>query len=213
MNWDQIKEIEKETFAYIGNHSHSHKYLITLDKQEFIEDIKKSNQIFLKELGYKSIFFSYPFGEYNNVIKNYISKNFKYSFGQHSGVIDINKDRFELPRFPINEKYGNLDRFSFLINLQPLQYKKINPENKFITNANNPPNFSVDFFKEQKNISNINCFSDEGNKWEKSNVTVDDNILKIKFRDKFYFRRGRINCSLNDNNIWRWFGVQFTVKQ
>ena len=57
MNWDQIKEIEKETFAYIGNHSHSHKYLITLDKQEFIEDIKKSNQIFLKELGYKSIFF------------------------------------------------------------------------------------------------------------------------------------------------------------
>ena len=85
--------------------------------------------------------------------------------------------------------------------------------NEFITNANNPPNFSVDFFKEQKNISNINCFSDEGNKWEKSNVTVDDNILKIKFRDKFYFRRGRINCSLNDNNIWRWFGVQFTVKQ
>ena len=44
-------------------------------------------------------------------MKNYISKNFKIAFGQHSGIIDINKDKFELPRFPINEKYGDLKRF------------------------------------------------------------------------------------------------------
>ena len=30
MNWNQIKEIEKEKFAYIGNHSHSHDYLVDL---------------------------------------------------------------------------------------------------------------------------------------------------------------------------------------
>ena len=28
MTWEQIKEIEKENFAFIGNHSHSHEYLI-----------------------------------------------------------------------------------------------------------------------------------------------------------------------------------------
>jgi len=28
MTWDQIKEIEKEKFAFIGNHSHTHEYLI-----------------------------------------------------------------------------------------------------------------------------------------------------------------------------------------
>ena len=49
--------------------------------------------------------------------KDYISKNFDFAFGQHSGVIDINKDPHELPRFPINEKYGDLKRFKFLINL------------------------------------------------------------------------------------------------
>ena len=27
-----------------------------------------------------------------------------------------------------------------------------------------------------------------------------------------YPRRGRINCSLNDNGNWRWFGTQFTVQ-
>ena len=31
MSWDQIREVEKESFAYIGNHSHSHEYLINFD--------------------------------------------------------------------------------------------------------------------------------------------------------------------------------------
>ena len=212
MNWQQIKEVEKENFAYIGNHSHTHDYLVDLNKKEFLEDIKKANKIFIKELGYNPKYFSYPFGEYNNFIKDYISKNFDYAFGQHSGVIDINKSKYELPRFPINEKYGDLDRFKFLINLHPLQFKTMKPKNKMINNQNNPPKFEVEFFQKQKNIKNINCFSDEGNKWEKSNIYLKNKILTIKFRDKFLFRRGRINCSLNDDGIWRWFGVQFSVK-
>jgi peptidoglycan/xylan/chitin deacetylase (PgdA/CDA1 family) len=212
MNWKQIKEIDKEDFAFIGNHSHSHDYLVDLNEQEFLKDIDKSIKIFKEKLGYNPIFFSYPFGEYSNFIKNYITQNFKYSFGQHSGVIDVNKDIFELPRFPINEKYGDLKRFKFLINLQPLQFKKLTPDEKYINTKNNPPNFSVEFFNKQKNLKNINCFSDEGNEWKKSYTSLNKNILKIKFRDKFLFRRGRINCSLNDDGIWRWFGVQFSVK-
>ena len=212
MTWDQIRELEKETITYIGNHSHSHDYLVDLETDEFIVDINSSSLIFKEKLGYNPIFFSYPFGEYSLFIKEYISKNFKFSFGQHSGVIDINKDRYELPRFPINEKYGDLKRFKFLIKLSPLQYKSLLPVEKYLTNKN-PPKFVVEFFDEQKNLHNINCFSDEGNKWEKSNITLDQNILNLNFRDKFIFRRGRINCSLNDDGVWRWFGVQFSVKQ
>ncbi|MDA8918242.1 polysaccharide deacetylase family protein, partial [Candidatus Pelagibacter sp.] len=93
MTWNQIKEIEKEPIAYIGNHSHSHNYLVDLKNDDFIVDIDTSSSIFKEKLGYNPIFFSYPFGEYSSLIKKYISKNFKFSFGQHSGVIDINKDR------------------------------------------------------------------------------------------------------------------------
>ncbi len=213
MSWNQIKEVEKESFAYIGNHSHSHEYLIDFSKEEFFEDIENSIKIFNSKLGYNPIFFSYPFGEYSNEIKRYISKNFMFSFGQHSGVIDVNKDKFELPRFPINEEYGDLKRFKFLIKLHPLQFKKLNPQEKLLDIKNNPPNFSVEFFDDQKNIDKINCFSNEGNKWEKSKININNNILRIDFREKFSFRRGRINCSLNDNNIWRWFGIQFSIKK
>ena len=212
MTWGQIKELDKESKAYIGNHSHTHSYLVDFKKKDFVDDINTSSSIFREKLGYNPIFFSYPFGEYSLFIKEYISKNFKFAFGQHSGVIDNNKDRHELPRFPINEKYGDLKRFTFLINLSPLQYKVLHPNDKYLTN-NNPPNFSVEFFNNQKNINDINCFSDEGSEWKKSNINFIRNKLKLNFREKFDFRRGRVNCSLNDNGIWRWFGIQFSVKQ
>ena len=47
----------------------------------------------------------------------------------------------------------------------------------------------------------------------KSNIKLIDQKLIVNFREKFLFRRGRINCSLNDNEGWRWFGLQFSVKQ
>ena len=42
----QIKEIEKEEFAFIGNHSHSHEYLINYDFEYFKSDIENSIKIF-----------------------------------------------------------------------------------------------------------------------------------------------------------------------
>ena len=211
MTWKQIKEVEKEKFAYIGNHSHSHEYLLDLNFQDFKKDINKSIKIFKNELGYSPIYYSHPFGEYSQKQIEFLKKKFKFAFGQHSGVIDVNKDKYQLPRFPINEKYGDLDRFKFVIDLLPLQYKSIEPVDMYIA-QNNPPKLIIEFFENQKNIKKINCFSDEGNKWDKSNIVFTDQKLQVNFRDKFLFRRGRVNCSLNDNG-WHWFGIQFSVKE
>jgi poly-beta-1,6-N-acetyl-D-glucosamine N-deacetylase len=212
MTWNQIKEVEKEKFAFIGHHSHAHNYLIDGTNNMFIEDIKKANKIFLKELGYIPNLFSYPFGEYSKFMKDYISQNFEYAFGQHSGVIDVNKDKFELPRFPINENYGDLKRFKSVINSFPLEYDQLFPKDKKLTKNTNPPTFKVKFFKEQKNIKNVNCYSNELNEWKKSNTNFNNQVLTIRFRGPFSPRRGRINCSLNDNSKWRWFGIQFLIQ-
>ena len=211
MNWEQIKEIERETFAFIGNHSHSHEYLLEFSLNKFKSDILKSIEIFKNNLGYNPIYFSYPFGEFSLEQTLFIKKYFKYAFGQHSGVIDVNKNPYELPRFPINEKYGDLERFTFNIDLLPLEYKQIIPKDKYVID-NNPPNLEIEFFEDQKNLKNINCFSDEGSGWKQTNIKLNNNRLIVNFSDKFEFRRGRINCSLNDTDGWRWFGLQFSVK-
>ncbi len=211
MTWDQINEVNKESFAVIGHHSHSHEYLIEKSNQDFIEDIEKANLIFKDKLGYIPELFSYPFGEYSEFMRNYISENFTLAFGQHSGVIDINKEKFQLPRFPINENYGEIERFTSIIKTYPLEYKSLVPFEKKLNNQDNPPTFTVEFFENQKNIENINCYSNEGNQWEKSDTKFSNNTLSIKFREAFLPRRGRVNCSLKENGKWRWFGTQFII--
>jgi peptidoglycan/xylan/chitin deacetylase (PgdA/CDA1 family) len=211
MTWDEIKEIQKSNIGFIGHHSHTHEYLIDMSEKEFIEDIETATKIFKKKLGYVPSIFSYPFGEYSLFMKNYISKNFEIAFGQHSGIIDVNKDKFELPRFPINEKYGELKRFKSLINYHPLEFRSLKPEEKKIKKEDNPPKLIVEFFDEQKNIRNINCYSNDGGEWKKSNLKFEKNKLIVDFEKPFLPRRGRINCSLNDDGKWRWFGTQFIV--
>ena len=212
MNWDEIREIEKSDFGNIGHHSHTHDYLINETLSAFIKDTEQASEIFLKELGYVPTIYSYPFGEYSKDMKNFISKKFKIAFGQHSGVIDINKDKYELPRFPINEKYGDLKRFQSIINYYPLEYKSLKPEEKKLDKNSNPPKLIVEFFNEQKNIKNINCYSNDGGDWKNPNLEFNENILTINFEEKFIPRRGRINCSLKDEEKWRWFGTQFVVE-
>ena len=212
MNWEQIKEIERSEFGVIGHHSHSHDYLIDKSEEVFLNDIKSSNRIFKEKLGYVPTLFSYPFGEYSGFMRDYISQNFKIAFGQHSGIIDVNKNKFELPRFPINEKYGEIKRFKSIINYYPLEYKNLEPEEKKLSKENNPPKFKVRFFDDQKNIENINCYSNEGDKWMKSKIKLVEKELTIEFREPFLPRRGRINCSVNDNGKWRWFGTQFIIR-
>ncbi len=216
MTWEQIKEIESSGLITIGNHSHSHEYLIDWKEDKIKEDLKKSIEIFNKELGFSPKLFSYPFGEYSTALKKIVSDlNFKFAFGQHSGVIDLSKDFLELPRFPINEKYGEMERFKSILKTLPFPYKKITPENRYLVGKENPPSVKITFFENQNNLKNINCYSNEGNVWKKSNIEfVSKTELLIKFSEKFISERGRINCSLwVSEGKWRWLGIQYVIAE
>jgi len=216
MTWDQIREISKENFVEIGNHSHTHEYLVE-EKAELIKnDIERSISIFKKELGKNSDFFSYPFGEYSIEFKKIIkSLNFKYAFGQHSGVMDETKDFYEFPRFPINEKYGEIKRFKSLIKTLPFKYKAVLPEEKYLLQSKNPPDVQIEFYEGIKNLKSLNCFSNEADKWRQSEINfLNETTLQINISEKFIGERGRINCSLRDpSGFWRWLGIQFVVSE
>ena len=216
MSWDQIKEIEKSNLVTIGNHSHSHEYLIDWSDSKIYSDIEASIKIFTENLGYSPKVFSYPFGEYSTNLKQITSNlNFKYAFGQHSGAIDITKDLLELPRFPINEKYGEIERFKSIINTLPFPYKNITPENRYLINDENPPEVNIKFYDNLIDIKNITCYSNEGNKWRRSEIKfLNKSEILILISEKFTTERGRINCSLLGNNgKWRWLGIQYVIAE
>ncbi len=214
MNWSQILELYNSKNVEIGNHSHSHGYLVDEDADLIKNDILKSMEIFRDKLGKNSEFFSYPFGEYSLEFKKIIKElGFKFAFGQHSGVIDETKDLWELPRFPINEKYGEIKRFNTLMKTLPLKYKSIIPEDMYLLQSKNPPTIKIELDGSVKNFRQITCFSNEGDKWRNSNISFEESyILKINISEKFVGERGRVNCSLREKNgFWRWLGVQYVI--
>ena len=216
MSWEQIKELSKENFVEIGNHSHTHEYLVDESKKLIEDDIKKSISIFKEKLGRNSDFFSYPFGEYSLEFKDIIkSFGFKYAFGQHSGVMDETRDFYELPRYPINEKYGEIKRFTSLTKTLPFKFKKVFPKERYLLLSKNPPQVKVEFYENIANLKSVNCYSNEGDRWRQSNIEFEDAItLNINIDEKFIGERGRINCSLRDpSGYWRWLGIQFVISE
>jgi len=216
MTWNQIRQIEKSDLVTIGNHSHSHDYLIDWEKNKIKKDIETSIKIFKKELGHSPTIFSYPFGEYStDLVKIIEDFNFQFAFGQHSGVIDNTKKNLELPRFPINEKYGEIKRFKSILKTLPFPYEKITPENRYLKINENPPDVKIKFFDNLINIQNINCYSNEGGTWKKSKIKfISKNELNIQLEEKFKSERGRINCSLREKDgLWRWLGIQYVIAE
>jgi len=73
MNWEQIKEVEKSGLGIIGNHSHTHEYLVDETNNQIINDLNQAIALFEKELGHSPSYFSYPFGEYSNNFKKILT--------------------------------------------------------------------------------------------------------------------------------------------
>ena len=127
--------------------------------------------------------------------------------------MDETKDLYELPRYPINEKYGEIKRFKSLIKTLPFKFTNITPDEKYLLQNKNPPKVKIVFNKNIKNLKSLNCYSNEGNRWRQSDIKFEDDItLHINIKEKFIGERGRINCSLRDpSGFWRWLGVQFVI--
>jgi len=207
LNWDQIRELKNEGVT-IGAHSHTHNHLAELSNNEIIDEIEISNKIFLKEIGIIPTLFAYPYGETNeeiiNLLKDY---KFKVAFGQHSGTINETSNLYYLPRFSLNEKYGNIDRVKFAAQTKGLGVYDFIPSNPKI--FQNPPFIGFSLLDDSL-APKIDCFVfDKKGQVEKEIFKFNERI-EIRLKRKLSKGRSRLNCTAKDNlGNWRWFGHQF----
>ena len=149
-----IKQFKEEGVT-IGAHSHTRTYAWFRYRRNKGR-IELSNKIFLKELGEVPTLFAFPYGETNEEIINII-KDYKYkvAFGQHSGIINETSNMYYLPRFSLNEKYGEIDRVKFAASSKGLGVYDFIPTNPTINE--NPPFIGFSLLDEKLSTS-LNCF-------------------------------------------------------
>ena len=207
LNWDQIRELKDEGVK-IGAHSHTHAHMPDITLEEAKKEIEISNKIFLNEIGEIPSLFAFPYGETNSELMNLIKDyKFKVAFGQHSGVINEMSDMYYLPRFSLNEKYGEIDRVKFAASSKGLGVYDFIPSNPTITE--NPPFIGFSLLDEKLSTS-LNCFIFDMNGQVDREIFKFNERVEIRLSRELSKGRSRINCTAKDSEgNWRWYGHQF----
>jgi len=210
MNWNQIREFLGEG-GTIGQHSASHMSLPVHEGSKVESDILRSQQRLKKELGFIPELFAYPYGESSQETISILKKlNIKSAFGQHSGVISQKTNKYYMPRFSINENFGDIERFIFASSAKPLLVKNIRPSDMFVKDSNQFK-FKFDIVKSEV-VNNLQCFANPQDKWVPINLIKNEKT--ISFDDQYIFEKGRrrINCTVKFQSEWYWFGYQLLIK-
>ena len=209
-SWDQIREMQAAGVD-IGSQTHSHPHLHRIPLGQAREEIERSNQLFLEELGLVPSLHAYPFGEYSPEVRDLMQEmGFEAAFGQHSGVVHASQNPFEFPRFTFNENYGSTERLRLALNALPVPVEEQTPESGVL--LENPPLVGFTVPEGIEPLGRLSCFA--------SGIGAVKTIIlgrriELRLDEPFETERGRINCTMpyfesgQDTGRWRWFGRQF----
>lgn len=212
MTWPQLREMAADPLVTVGNHGHRHAHMAWLTPAEQRADIAQAAARFQAELGMQPALFAYPYGEMSLALRRTVMEaGFAAAFGQHSGVAGTLSDRLALPRFPLNEAYGELDRFRLVAGALPLPVDGLTPADVALAEPSaNPPNVGFSVVAPQGDLGALNCFASAG---EMEMLRLDRRI-ELRFAGPLPAGRLRINCTLPaEGGRWRWFGTQFVVAE
>ena len=208
MSWEEIR-ILRDNGVTIGSQTKSHPHMHNLSENQIVKELEFSNSRFVQEIGSKPEIFAYPYGEYNlNVVKKIKINGFKAAFGQHSGVAHLSLGLYQLPRFAMNENYGNMQRFLLAVNAKPLPISDLSPKDPVI--IKNPPFYGFTLSNTIKPKGIVRCFASNGIKSETKRL--GKNRIEVRLEKPFPKGRGRINCTMSAGERWRWLGRQFIIK-
>ena len=144
MSWDELRSLVAAGVT-IGNHGAAHGRMWQNDGDANRADLEKSRQRLHVELGIDAALFAYPYGEWNGTLRALVEElGFTAAFGQHSGAVGAHSDPLNLPRFALNQNYGDFDRFRLIVDTLPLGARVLTPADQVL--SENPPTvaFTID---------------------------------------------------------------------
>lgn len=211
MTWDQIREL-RDAGVTIGAHTHSHAHLAKGSLDAAKAEIETSSAILKRELGAVPPLFAYPFGETSAAVTALVrAAGHSSAFGQHSGVMDSRQSRYYLPRFPLNQTYGGMERLTLVLNALPVPATGVVPADPLITPAANPPAFGFTVDESVRGLSQLACYHSHAGK--AAIQRLGERRIEVRFDDAFPKGRSRINCTMpGPEGRWRWLGMQYYVK-
>ena len=211
MDWIMLKDLVARApkGTSIESQSLSYNHLLLLNTTKINDEMRISYNIINKNIGVAPKFYAFPYGEASLQIMD-LAKDNKYlaAFGQHSGVVSSFTTRYYLPRFSINNTYGQLDKFILRAQAKPLIVTDLIPNNPYLLPKDiEKKSLGFNVVNKNINVDKINCYQSSLGKITQKYV-IGDSRLELRLSNPFTQGKNRINCTYYDKN-WYWFGMMY----
>ena len=202
MTWAQMREMQRHGASF-ANHSASHEHLIQRQSGEddrawlarLREDIQRAQRRLKEELGSAPMLLAYPYGEFNTALAELVAGLGYTAFGQQSGPAGLGYDFRALPRFPMSERFADMDGFRTKVASLALPVLSVKPWGPVIDDANNPPRLRVSLGDSDAGLAQLGCFvSGQG----RVNVEWEDRAAQrfvVQAAAPLPMGRSRYNCT------------------
>ncbi|HEX6929067.1 MAG TPA: polysaccharide deacetylase family protein [Gammaproteobacteria bacterium] len=213
MSWDQLREMQAAGVT-IANHGASHGSLVNVEPGEPVaawqqgvrEDIMRGQLRLQEELGddvnESPRLFAYPFGEYNLAVMEMLDQMGYVAFGQHSGALGPYDDLRALPRFPINERYGELAGFALKARTLPFPVLDVSPLDPLVT-GDEAPVLTLTLGESSARLAQLSCYFNG----ERMDVRWDRKLRRVEISTTRTLPAGRsrYNCTAPHRSPDRWY--------
>jgi peptidoglycan/xylan/chitin deacetylase (PgdA/CDA1 family) len=197
MTWEQLKELGDNPLVTLANHSADHAHLPRRPDESDADWRKRAEQSLDRaadalenRLGETAPLFAYPYGEYDEALEAMLAERDWLGFGQQSGAIGETSHNTRLPRFPMANRYGQLNGLK-----DKLMSKAFPVDAETLPDGiveKNPPKLTLKLNR-TLDTGRLTCFASGQGRVPVE--VVNETTLTIQAPDTFSSRRFRYNCT------------------
>jgi len=203
LDWDQLREMHAHRISF-QNHSHSHDHLIRRQEDETADDweqrvaadIQTAQNRLREELGSSPTLFSYPYGEYNQALKQTVSSMGLIGFGQHSGPLWRQADFTAMPRFALASFHARMRSFAKKVSSLPLPITGAFPEDPVVPLDEWRPALTLVFQPDVDNAKALTCYVNGSSQVNYQWLDQPAGAVVITPKGRLNVGRNRTHCTL-----------------
>ncbi|HET8708416.1 MAG TPA: polysaccharide deacetylase family protein [Pseudomonadales bacterium] len=183
-NWDELREMAANGAA-IANLTYDYTYLVRqLDKEtdkhwasRIRDEFAKANEMIQKEIGVSSNLVAYPYGEYDEKIRDIMKARRWVAFTTEPGGISAASDFAALPRISLNGYNADLKQFEVKLHSLPMPVASVESDKRIVDKKKNPPQLKLSLAEGSWPTDQFTCLlSGNGTKlplkWDESKTSV-----------------------------------------
>ena len=218
MTWDQMREMQQNRVQF-ANHTATHDYLIRKMEGETTRahvarvraDIERCQKRLEEELGSTPMLFAYPFGEYNTDVAQLVESMGFVAFGQHSGAMGPYSNPVTLPRFAVNQHYGDLESLKAKFHALALPVSSIDPFEP--VTADRHPILNVNLNPTYARLNELTCFINGQGRVDPTWIEQDKRF-SLQAAKPLSKGRNRYTCTApnQERNRYYWFSHQYVIR-